>query len=333
MDAIEQIATDTYAAVFARQDAWHRLGTTVADAFDAKTALELGHLGGWNVRTLPLTATEITDDGVTTVRLTDKVATVRTNPITGAVEPLGVVGKSYRPIQNEAQIDLLDTIVDESGAHFETAGSLHDGRVTFVSMKMPEHILIGGQDPVDLYLIASNSHDGSSALRFICSPTRVVCANTLSEARRNAKSTFAIRHTSGAHSRVQEARDALGLTFRYMQDFEAEANKMIQASITAGEFDQFTRDLYRVRASDNVDELPKGTRIALAQMRTLWENTLTLEGMRDTRWGMYNVVSEYLDHFAPIRVAGDKSAARALRATTHKSTVSLKARAFELAMV
>lgn len=48
---------------------------------------------------------------------------------------------------------------------------------------------------------------------------------------------------------------------------------------------------------------------------------------------MYNVVSEYLDHFAPIRVAGDKSAARALRATTHKSTVSLKARAFELAMV
>lgn len=333
MNAIDTLAPHAHSTVAARKDAWQRLGNNVTHAFDAKNALEIGHLGGWNVRTLPLMATEITDDGVTTVTLPDKVATVRDNPFTGAVEPLGVVGTSYHPIQNEAQIDLLDTIVDESGAHFETAGALNNGRVTFVSMKMPEHMLIGGQDPVDLYLIASNSHDGSAALRFICSPTRVVCANTLSEARRNARSTFAIRHTSGAHSRVQEARDALGLTFRYMHEFETEANKMINTTVTAGQFDQFTRDLYRVRPTDDFDDLPKGTRIALAQMRTLWENSTTLDGLRDTRWGMYNVVSEYQDHYAPIRIAGDKDTARALRATNHKSTVSLKARAFELAML
>ena len=117
--AIDELAPGTHAAIFARQDAWHRLGTTVTDAFTAQDALEKGHLGGWDVRKLPLTATEITEDGVTTVDVPDQFATVRTNPVTGTVEPLGVVGKSYRPIQNEAQIDLLDAIVDESGAHFE----------------------------------------------------------------------------------------------------------------------------------------------------------------------------------------------------------------------
>jgi len=41
------------AAVFARKDAWHRLGTTVRDrAFTAEEAMRLGHLGGWDVRKL-----------------------------------------------------------------------------------------------------------------------------------------------------------------------------------------------------------------------------------------------------------------------------------------
>lgn len=35
------------AAVFARTDPWHRLGTTVAgQAFSAEDAMRLGHLGG-----------------------------------------------------------------------------------------------------------------------------------------------------------------------------------------------------------------------------------------------------------------------------------------------
>ena len=43
------------AALFARTDPWHRLGTTVAgEAFTAQDAMTLGHLGGWNVRTAPV---------------------------------------------------------------------------------------------------------------------------------------------------------------------------------------------------------------------------------------------------------------------------------------
>jgi hypothetical protein len=34
------------AAVFARIDAWHRLGTTLPDVFTAEEAMRVGHLGG-----------------------------------------------------------------------------------------------------------------------------------------------------------------------------------------------------------------------------------------------------------------------------------------------
>lgn len=87
------------AAVFARKDAWHRLGTTVRDrAFTAEEAMTLGHLGGWDVRKLPLTTAEVSKGGVTPIEVPG-FATVRTNPFTGAPEALGVVGGGYTPLQ------------------------------------------------------------------------------------------------------------------------------------------------------------------------------------------------------------------------------------------
>ena len=66
------------AAVFARKDAWHRLGTTVRDrAITAEEAMRLGHLGGWDVRKLPLTTAEVSEGGVTAIEVPG-FATVRT---------------------------------------------------------------------------------------------------------------------------------------------------------------------------------------------------------------------------------------------------------------
>jgi hypothetical protein len=45
-------------------------------------------------------------------------------------------------------------------------------------MKLPDTMLIGGIDAVEWYIVARNSHDGTSAFRLLISPVRVVCANT-----------------------------------------------------------------------------------------------------------------------------------------------------------
>jgi len=206
---LETWSDGTASFVSARQHAWHRLGTVLPAEFDAAQAMSYARLGGWNVRTMALqTAPVLSADGVFgALPVPDQFATVRTNPVSGSVDVLGVVGRGYTVIQNEEHSDLLNRVVDESGgACFETAGSLRGGRSVFLSMKLPRTMNIGGIDPVDLYLIALNSHDGTSAFRLLVSPVRVVCANTQALALRRAQSSFSIRHTSGAKGNIAGPR-------------------------------------------------------------------------------------------------------------------------------
>ena len=139
---IETFADGTAAFVCAREDAWHRLGVVTRDCLTAEQVMTTARLGGWNVRTVPLSATDLTDDGVTTLAVSDHYATVRTHPVTGRPDVLGVVGSGYTVVQNEEHCELLNLLVDEAGAHFETAGSLRGGRETFVTMKLPHTLTL-----------------------------------------------------------------------------------------------------------------------------------------------------------------------------------------------
>lgn len=326
---IDEMAPGIHAAVFAREDAWHKLGTTLDHEFTAAEAMDHAHLAGWDVRKIGLTAHDVRDDGVTELEVPDRWATVRTNPVTGATEYLGVVGGHYTTIQNEAHVDLLDALVDESGAHFDTAGSLRKGREVFVGMKLPDHLTIGGADRIDLNLIALNSHDGSSAFRFLVAPVRVVCANTQAAAIAGAKASFSVRHTSQAGGRLQEAREALGLTFRYVEAFQAEAEKMLAKKVIAPWFDRYAADLLGVDLKAK-DKSPRQTLVKLDDLQGLWRSSDTLDGIRTTRWGAYQAVTEYLDHFAPAN-GNDKATARATRTLTSHAANQLKERAFALA--
>ncbi len=141
------ITDGTASFVSAREPAWHQLGTVLDSAFTAADAMWVGHLGGWNVRKVPALADL---DGRRTVPMHGRYAVIRDNPVTrGQVDVLGDVGEAYHPIQNETYAEILDTLVDESGAHFETAGAIAGGRKVFLTMKLPGHILVGGRDQVD----------------------------------------------------------------------------------------------------------------------------------------------------------------------------------------
>lgn len=329
---IEEFADGTAAFASARLDAWHKLGTTLDDVFTAEQAMDAAHLGGWDVRKTPLTTNVIGDDGVTQLDVPEKYATVRTHPKTGEPEVLGVVGSTYQPVQNEAHCELLNTLVDESGAHFETAGSLYGGRQVFVTMKLPETMRVGDTDDVDLYIAGLNSHDGSSAFRFVVTPVRVVCANTQAAALGTARSSFSIRHTSGAQGKIAEARQALGLTWKYLESFEAEAEKMIQETLRQAEFTKMVEKVFPVEPNPTA-QAKRNAEERVSQLRYLFNDADTLAPVRGTRWAGYQAVAEYLDHYAPVKTRGEKAEARALRTLTGSRVADQKARAFELMTV
>ncbi len=292
---LETWSDGTASFVSARQHAWHRLGTVLPAEFDAAQAMSHARLGGWNVRTMALqTAPVLSDDGVFgALPVPDQFATVRTNPVSGGVDVLGVVGRGYTVIQNEEHADLLNRVVDEGGACFETAGSLRGGRSVFLSMKLPRTMNIGGIDPVDLYLIALNSHDGTSAFRLLVSPVRVVCANTQALALRRAQSSFSIRHTSGAKGNIAQAREALGLTFKYAEVFEREAEQMIQASLTDAQFAQIIGKLWTTESESKRSATITANRADV--LTGLFSDAPTNASIRGTRWAGYQAITEYLD--------------------------------------
>ncbi|MFH0246187.1 DUF932 domain-containing protein [Streptomyces sp. HK10] len=314
--------------VSARLDAWHRLGTVTTGALTAEEALEKAFLSNWNVRKVGgVHAYEITEHGVTKIE-SDDYFTVRTNPKTGMTERLGTVKEKYRPVQNEEHCELLNLLVDESGAHFETAGSLRGGRSVFVTMKLPKAISIAGADDIDLYLAGLNSHDGSSAFRFNVSPTRIVCANTQHMAISNAVSHYPVRHTAGAKAKIAEARKALGMVWEYAVAFEREAEKMINETLSLGAFERVCEEVWGpLEPNPSVRTRNNHTR-RMNTLRHLFENADTQANIRGTRWAGFQAIGEYLDHYAPAKDAE----VRAHRVLTSSDITKKKQAAYELLM-
>lgn len=319
-----------------RLNAWEELGQRLVPTKNAQAALDAAGLSGWNVRKAELIARPIitgTEDVHTKISVPDTFAIVRDNPKTGEPESLGTVGRYYHPVQNEDQIALLEALVDESGATFTSAGELRGGRTTFVTMELPEAIKVGGHDDVKLYLATFNSHDGQSSFRFVITPIRVSCANMQAAAVRSAVGSFTARHTAGgAKFALEQARQTLGMTFNYVDDFALEAQRLFEEEYTERQFIRLTASLFPTpdTASDTKKEAIAEHR---SQLMKLWQASPTAETIRGTKWAALQAVTEYTDHIVTLRRKSPEELrrTRAERAVAEKSdTARLKARTREL---
>jgi phage/plasmid-like protein (TIGR03299 family) len=285
-------------------------------------------LGDWGVRTIRTVGIDIVDGAEVQIPADDKRMTVRRNPVTGQTEYLGVVGTDYTVVQNEQCAELLDRLVDQTGgAHFETAGSLRKGKSVFVTMKLPDAMQIAGVDRMDLYLIGTTSHDGTTALRVDASPIRVVCANTQRAAFAHAVGHYTFRHTSQVNSQISQAREALGLMWKYMGAFEKAAERMLNEPLTTRTFENVVGQLWPVK--DNASDVTKNNaKQRLGTLKYLIREADTQKAIRGTRWAGYQAITEYLDHYQPAK----DDTARANRVLTG-NVGDLKLAAFDLLTV
>ncbi len=222
--------------------AWHGLGTVVEGNPSSREALELAKLD-WLVTKEPAYASD--GDGGRVLLASDDDAAVDFDnmpqvwltcrsdlPATDLRRVLGAVGKSYTPIQNSEAFEVLDALIGEGGAKIETAGSLFNGRVVYMTALLPDEISIKG-DKINKYLLLRTSHDGRCAMEALFTPIRVVCNNTLTWALNKAKTRVKIRHTSGAQSRLDEARMVLGLADQYFGEHAETLKALAAAKIDA----------------------------------------------------------------------------------------------------
>lgn len=294
-------AVETYKnmAAFAslRVPAWHMLGTVFDEEVTTDQMLELAYLKGWDVR-----LEEDVFDGFSAKTYFN---VVRTNPFHGGRDRLGKVGERYRVFQNEELLAFGDNLLD--GARWETAGSINDGSVVFASLALDRETVIdpsGVADQINNYLLVFSSHDGSKAINAMVTPVRVVCQNTLNMAIHGAKQTFKIRHTETANGKVQAAREALGLTHKYLDEWDKAAAELFSTEVT----DNTVRDIFTAIYPEPENDVRGSLKKWESKMDNLWGiyNGDTVTNIRGTAWGAYNSLTEQVDWFRSPR-KGDAS--------------------------
>src|SRR6185295_11897446 len=109
-------------------------------------------------------------------------------------------------------------------AQIETAGSLRQGKRVWVLAKINrDPLVIKGNDVVEKYVLLSNSHDGTLAVRVGFTPIRVVCNNTLSMAiNSEASKLIRIKHTKNVVSNLESVQEIMNLAD---QEFQATAEQ------------------------------------------------------------------------------------------------------------
>ena len=281
-----------------KEKPWHGLGTIVEENLTAKEAIKAAGMD-WQVEKRPVLFEKTVGKVKTTEAVEDQFVVVRTD----SQVPLGVVGKVYTPLQNREAFGFVDGIVGTKEAHYETAGVLGRGEKVWVMAKMNGIIRIGKtDDTIEKYLLCSNSHNGTMRVSLAVTSVRVVCANTLRIALKEANSKgdiFTIRHSSQMHSKVDEAREALGIIQKQFADFGELANRLAEVKINTKKFQSFLdqlgfdSDADKGRQKGIVDDLER------LFVSGTGQNMASAKG---TLWGCLNSVTEYVDHSRSTRV-------------------------------
>ncbi len=290
--------------------AWHNLANRIFskdEEVSTQLMLDEAKLSNWNVRLSPV-ADLIPESWNET---SDSQLVLRNNPFTNSTDVLSVVGGRYKVIQNEELFSFADNIVDgDSRVAWESAGSLKNGRVVFGSLTIPREMILdpqGANDKTQLYLIVWTSHDGSVAVQAAITPVRVVCQNTLNLAMRSAKQSFKIRHTQTAEGKIQVARETLGLTLGYFDEFEKQAQQLFTQSITDKQFADIVKTIYP-KPEESASKLAKtkwDNKVVL--LDDLYHNSPTNANIKGTKWGAFNALTERLDYFRSTRKNNSES--------------------------
>lgn len=279
--------------------AWHGLGQVFTGEITTAEMLSLAKLNGWNVRLSSLTTSAPSAKPYFEV--------IRTNPATNSDEVLAVVGDRYRVLQNEELFQFGDSILD-GGAQWETAGSIKGGTMVFGSLLINKEFTLdpqGASDTTKTYLLVNSSHDGSCSVRASVTPVRVVCQNTLNLALRSVKQSFTIRHTTNLTQRASQARQALGLTFSYMDEFETMAHQLFETSMSDDQFRKVLDAVYPLdRANAKQAVITKHDK-KIDLIMALWLNSPTMENIKGTAWGALNAITERLDYFRDSRASSN----------------------------
>jgi phage/plasmid-like protein (TIGR03299 family) len=270
---------------------WHRLGVKLEGPPTAEDAIRAAGLD-WDVELVPV----MTDDG----QLCRNYRAVRRST---DQRVYAVLGDGFRPLQNREAFSFFDPFIASGEATFETAGSLRDGSRVWILAKIatPAAEVVPG-DSVESYVLLSNSHDGTMAVRTGYTNVRVVCQNTLTAAHAEGR-LIRIKHTSNVKENVDAIRDTMVLARRTFEATIAQYRRLAATDINREDFEKYVTEVF---APEEKTETPADGNVVqlfaervprnLERVTECFESGAGHKLAGKTLWGAYNAVTEYVQH-------------------------------------
>ena len=285
---------------------WHGLGTKVDGLMTTHEALHKAGLN-WTVEKRPLTYMH--NDELRVVPETYAVVREDGVPLTRNGK---AVGRVFTCLQNVDSLSFLDELLQSHEAAIEVAGALGYGEQVWVLARLPDVFTVGNGDEMHAYVLISNSHDGTGSVKFLLTPIRVVCWNTLTLALGMKTTRYNMRHTSKMSERIDEARMALGLVREGMGLWTEMASGLINVEMSVGEMNDYFIDTLNLSYKKNEPDVltTRSTNILKSVHQVLVRPTNMVGNMEGTAWAAYNAVTEYIDHEATSLRNGEQSLKR-----------------------
>ncbi len=216
---------------------------------------------------------------------------------------LGIVSGRYKVVQNGEAFAFTDKLLG-GGVRYETAGSLNGGRKVWVLARMPrEYIMLG--DRISPYMVFSNTHDGSGAIRVAMTPIRVVCNNTLNLALAMATRSWSAMHTAGVQDRIKEAENTLFMAERYMDALGREFERLSKVEMPDSTVAGCIQSLLPMDASMSTQQKNNIKKLR-EDMEMRYFEAPDLQDVPRNAYRFINAVSDFATHGKPLRESGNR---------------------------
>jgi phage/plasmid-like protein (TIGR03299 family) len=280
-----------------RQPAWSRRGSNIQGLGISEAMAKAGI--DFEVGIYPLHAsvpTLWTSPDEEPICMSEKVANYQLTYRKDTLTPIAPVGARYHVVQTREAVSMIEAM-SLTGWSPEFGGVLRRGAAVFMAGKLDVELQTGEIDP---YLCFVNSFDGSSGVKFACTPLRPHCTNQVraiftKRGKNTERPVVSLRHTSKVMDRVDYVASILGLTSAYYKYLDIQIDKLLNTELT-GERTEQVLDVIApltVKGRELEGRALEGRQEKRAQVLVNLQNSKTIPNtQRSTAWGLYNSITE-----------------------------------------
>lgn len=212
---------------------------------------------------------------------------------------LGTCGDRYHIVDNKSMFDPFDSIVQNTGAVYESAGVINHGKTCWVSARLGDDFKVR-DDAFQRRVIMLVYHNGLQRNSYFGYNNRVICNNMMSSLNAaSRKNGIGVKHTPKWEDNLNLAVEAFKDSLRESNVFAESISKLASQKMTKLQAARFALKFFNdfkpiKRTTSRSDRSRTRNHGKVEELMHLFEEGVGNEGK--TRYDMFNAVTEYLDH-------------------------------------